>query len=392
MTAGGAVGAPTTGGTTGAPTTGVVTTDTATTGQVSKPRRAVFHPLRVGDIKPLTDDSVCISFVVPPELAEEYAFTQGQHLNIRTSLAGDDVRRSYSICAPAGSGQLRIGVKVLPGGHFSGFAAGNLKPGDVLDVMTPMGRFFTPLDPANEKHYCAIAAGSGITPIYSIVATTLQQEPKSKVTLIFANRTSRTVMFLEELEDLKDRYPDRFHLIHVLSREAQDAELLSGRLDKARLTKITETLVPAETVDDWFLCGPHEMVTDLRDALMEQGVDKAHVHSELFHVETAPRRRPAIRAEAGEGSDVIVTLDGRSSTFKLRSNEVSVLEATLRVRSDAPFACKGGVCGTCRAKLVDGEVEMDSNYALEPDEVARGYVLTCQSHPVTDKVELSYDG
>src|SRR3954454_7795170 len=214
------------------------------------PRHSVFHTLRVGDVTALTDDAVCITFDVPSELAEQYDFVQGQHVNVRTSLAGDDVRRSYSICSPAKSGRLRIGVKVLPGGHFSGFAVGGLEVGDEIEVMTPMGRFHTPLDPANAKHYCAIAAGSGITPILSIVATTLEREPMSRVTLLFANRTSRTVMFLEELEDLKDRYADRFHLVHVLSREAQDAELLSGRLDGQRLTRIVSSLVPADTVDE----------------------------------------------------------------------------------------------------------------------------------------------
>jgi ring-1,2-phenylacetyl-CoA epoxidase subunit PaaE len=359
--------------------------------QEERTRRPVFHPLKVSDISTLTDDAVCIGFAVPPELADDYDFVQGQHLTLRTSLAGDDVRRSYSICAPAGSGRLRIGVKVLPGGHFSGFAAGGLAVGDEIDVMTPMGRFYTPLDPANVKHYCAIAAGSGITPILSIVATTLAQEPHSRVTLLFANRTSRTVMFLEELEDLKDRYPGRFHLVHVLSREAQDAELLSGRLDGARLTKITETLVPAETVDEWFLCGPYEMVIDLRDALVEVGVDKTHIHSELFHVEKAPP--PPVRAvdDEGGGSEVTITLDGRRSTFRLKGADVPVLEAALAVRSDAPFACRGGVCGTCRAKLLEGEVSMDTNYALEPDEIAKGYVLTCQSHPTTPVVRLDYD-
>jgi ring-1,2-phenylacetyl-CoA epoxidase subunit PaaE len=358
---------------------------------VPTPRRAVFHPLRVSDVTALTDDAVCIEFDVPPELASDYDYVQGQHLTIRTTHAGDDVRRSYSICAPAGSGRLRIGVKVLPGGHFSGFAAGGLAVGDVLEVMTPSGRFHTPLDPAHEKHYCAIAAGSGITPIYSIIATTLEQEPSSRVTLIFANRTSRSVMFLEELEDLKDTYPDRFHLIHVLSREAQDAELLSGRLDAGRLTKINETLVPIETVDDWFLCGPFEMVVDLREALLEQGVDAHHVHSELFHVESTPSVRHEAPATEGKGSEVTINLDGRRSVFTLSGDDVSVLEAALRVRADAPFACRGGVCGTCRAKVVEGEVVMDTNYALEPEEIEAGYVLTCQSHPTTPRLSVDYD-
>ncbi len=354
-------------------------------------RRPRFHSLRVAEIVPLTDDAVSIGFEVPPSLAAEYDFVQGQHVTVRTSLAGDDVRRSYSICAPAGSGQLRIGVKVLPGGHFSGFAAGGLAVGDELEVMTPMGKFHTPLDPANAKHYCAIAAGSGITPILSIVATTLAQEPLSRVTLLYANRTSRSVMFLEELEDLKDRYAERFHLVHVLTREALDAELLSGRLDKARLTNITETLVPAETVDEWFLCGPYGMVMELRDALVEARVDKSSIHSELFHVDKTPPVREATAADAGEGSTVTINLDGRRSTFRLAGAGLSVLEAALQVRSDAPYACKGGVCGTCRAKVVEGAVTMDTNYALEPEEMAAGYVLTCQSHPTTETVSLDYD-
>jgi len=361
------------------------------TTQVPAARRPRFHPLRVSEIVELTDDAVSIAFEVPPSLATEYDFVQGQHLTVRTSLAGDDVRRSYSICAPAGSGQLRIGVKVLPGGHFSGFAAGGLAVGDELEVMTPMGRFFTPLDPANAKHYCAIAAGSGITPILSIVTTTLAQEPRSRVTLLFANRTSRSVMFLEDLEDLKDTCPDRFHLIHVLTREAQEAELLSGRLDKARITKITETLVPAETVDEWFLCGPYGMVMELRDALSEVGVDPARIHSELFHVDqVAPVPQTSAEDEC-QGSEVTVNLDGRRSQFRLSGTGLSVLEAALQVRSDAPYACKGGVCGTCRAKVVEGAVAMDTNYALEPEELAAGYVLTCQSHPTTDTVSLDYD-
>lgn len=354
-------------------------------------RHAVFHPLTVDEVTHLTDDAVCVGFEVPPELADDYDFVQGQHVTIRTPKAGDDVRRSYSLCAPAHARRLRIGVKVLPDGHFSSFAAGGLKPGDVLDVMTPLGHFYTPMDPENANHYCAIAAGSGITPILSIIATALRDEPHSRVTLLYSNRTSRSVMFLEELEDLKNQYADRFHLIPVFTREEQESELLSGRLDKARLTKITETLVPVENVDDWFLCGPYDMVMDLRDALVEAGVAKAHVHSELFHVETAPPvRQPAVVGE-GEGADVTITLDGRRSTFKLKGSDVPVLDAVLQVRADAPYACRGGVCGTCRAKLVEGEVEMDTNYALEPEELDAGYVLTCQSHPTSDTVVLDYD-
>jgi ring-1,2-phenylacetyl-CoA epoxidase subunit PaaE len=358
--------------------------------------------LTVAAIEPLTEDSVAITFDVPEELRADYAFVQGQHLTIWTELAGDDVRRNYSICSPVASGVLRIAVKRLPGGAFSEHALDVLKVGDVLDVMTPSGRFFTELSPDNRKHYVCVAAGSGITPILSIVASTLETEPHSSVTLIYANRTSRSVMFLEEVEDLKDSYPDRFQLIHILSREPQDVELFSGRLDVARMSRLLAGVVPPETVDEWFLCGPFEMVSDLRKLLVSEGVAKRAIHAEVFHVEAAPpaRRTPAEAAEAAEPSDqtpgagaskVTITLDGRRSSFDLAPGGPVVLEAALQVRADAPFACKGGVCGTCRAKVVEGSVEMDTNWALEPDEVDRGYVLTCQSHPTSDTVVLDYD-
>jgi ring-1,2-phenylacetyl-CoA epoxidase subunit PaaE len=374
------------------------------------PSHAVFHPLRVASVEPVTDDSVAVTFEVPEELREDYAFTAGQHLTIRTELAGDDVRRNYSICTPAGSGVLRVAVKRLPGGAFSEHALDVLRPGDVLDVMTPSGRFFTELDPVNRMHYVCVAAGSGITPVLSIVATTLAVEPHSQVTLVYANRTSRSVMFLEEVEDLKDAHPDRFQLIHVLSREPQEVELFSGRLDVARMGRILEGVVPPDTVDEWFLCGPHMMVSDLRKLLVSEGVPKNAIHAEIFHVEPSGRAPRAVRAGAGSaataadgrssgvtepgesaGAKVTVTLDGRTSSFTLAPDGPAVLDAALAVRADAPFACKGGVCGTCRAKVLEGSVEMDMNWALEPDEVAKGYVLTCQSHPTTGTLVLDYD-
>jgi ring-1,2-phenylacetyl-CoA epoxidase subunit PaaE len=354
---------------------------------------AVFHPLTVASIEPVSDDSVAITFDVPERLRDDYAFTQGQHLTIRTELAGDDVRRNYSICSPAGSGVLRVAVKRLPGGAFSEHALDVLRPGDVLDVMTPSGRFFTELDPAHRRHYVCVAAGSGITPVLSIVATTLATEPSSTVSLVYANRTHRTVMFLEEVEDLKDAYPDRFQLLHVLSQEPQEVELFSGRLDAARMGRILDGLLPPDAVDEWFLCGPFEMVTDLRKLLISEGVPKKAVHAEIFHVESAPPVRRALVARADEvGSRVTITLDGRRSSFTLAGDGPAVLDAALAVRADAPFACKGGVCGTCRARVVEGSVEMDTNWALEPDEVERGYVLTCQSHPTSPSVVLDYDG
>lgn len=359
-------------------------------------RHAVFHPLRVAAVVRLTDDAVSITFDVPQELREEFRFAAGQHLSVRAAQVGDDVRRNYSICTAAPDGPLRIGVKQLAGGRFSGYAATELRPGDVLDVMTPTGSFCPPLHEAQAKRYAAIAAGSGITPVLSILATALATEPQSTAALIYVNRRASTIMFLEELEDLKDRFPERFQLMNVLGEEQTDVEMFSGRLDVDRLSAILDTLLPVDDVDEWLLCGPLAMTDWVRDLLLGRGAAAANVHRELFHVgPTAPRRRtpdPADqRTSAGACADVTVILDGRSVSLVMPRDGDSILENTLRVRPDAPFACRNAVCGTCRARVVEGAVEMDSNYALEPDELSRGFVLTCQSHPVTDRVVLDFD-
>ncbi len=347
---------------------------------------AELHPLRVSAIDELTEDAVAITFEVPPELRDDYAFVHGQHVSVR---GADDVRRSFSICTPPSSGVLRIGVKRLPGGAFSDGIVGSLQVGDSLEVMTPAGRFTTDLDPSAARRYVAVAAGSGITPLLSIMAAVLEGEPGSRVTLVYANRTSRSVMFLDEVHDLKDRFPERFQILHVLSREQQDVELLSGRLDADRFRAIVEAF-GLSGADDWFLCGPHEMVVDLRQALTDLG--ETRVHTELFHADPAPRAPVAALADGADGAaQVTIRLDGRASDFPLRPDGPPVLEAALDVRGDLPFACRGGVCGTCRAKLVEGTVQMDANYALEPEEVERGYVLTCQSHPTAARVVLDYD-
>jgi ring-1,2-phenylacetyl-CoA epoxidase subunit PaaE len=357
-------------------------------------RHGVFHPLAVQSVEQLTEDAVAITFAVPDELRDNYAFDAGQHLTVRTEIDGVEIRRNYSICAPATSGRLRVAVKRLEGGVFSRFATGALAAGDVVDVMTPTGRFVPRLDAGQAKHYCAVAAGSGITPVLSIVATVLDVEPLSTVTLVYGNRTTRSVMFLDELADLKDRHPTRFRVINVLSREQQDVELFNGRIDAAKLTRLMETLIPPDSVDEWFLCGPFAMVEQARDTLLAAGVQLAHVHVELFHVEgEAPRESVAEQdatRDAGTSS-VTITLDGRATTFDVPRGGPRILDAALAVRADAPYACKGGVCGTCRAKLVTGEVAMDRNYALEPDEIESGFVLACQSTPITDEVVLDFD-
>ena len=358
-------------------------------------RRATIHPLQVKAVEPLTEDAVVIEFEVPPELEGEFSFTHGQHVSLRCEAAGDDTRRSYSICSAAGSGQLRVAVKRLPGGIFSAFALEQLRAGDVVEVVTPIGHFNTPLDPLHATSYAMIAAGSGIAPILSNLSTILAVEPGSSVTLIYGNRTVKDIMFLEELEDIKNRFPERFALYHVLSREEQDVELFHGHIDAERVSRFLDQLVPPDTIDEWFLCGPREMIESAKDVLLERGVDAAHVHAELFHAKDAQRPRTADQqtpATPSEGAaEVTIILDGRRSTFRVDADGERILDAALRVRSDAPYACKGGVCGTCRARLVSGSVEMDQHFALEQREIDAGFVLACQSHPTTPTVVLDFD-
>ena len=368
---------------------------TDATGPTAAPgrRHAVFHSLRVASVERLTEDAVAVTFDVPDELRAEFEFTAGQHLSVKSAALENDVRRSYSICSPATGGPLRIGVKRIPDGVFSSYAAERLQPGDFLDVMTPSGTFSTPLDPTRTKRYVAIAAGSGITPVLSILATALAIEQDSTAALIYVNRRTSTIMFLEELEDLKNRYTERFQLIHVLGQEMTEVEMLSGRLDVERLGRILDTILPVGDVDEWFLCGPLAMTDSVRSVLLHRGVDDALVRRELFHVGEPILRRRATTAPgtAVAGSEVTVLLDGRSLTFTLPRDGDSILDETLRARPDAPFACKNAVCGTCRARVVEGKVDMDSNYALEPEEIARGYVLSCQAHPVTERVVVDFD-
>lgn len=349
-----------------------------------------FSLLRVASVDRLTADAVAVTFAVPADLEQTYRFTPGQHLTLRRVIDGQDLRRTYSVCSSAVAGPLRVAVKRLDGGAFSSWATGALQVGDSLEVLPPAGRFGPSLDPRRRRRYGLVAAGSGITPVLSIAATALEVEPDSEVVLLFGNRTSRDVMFLEELADLKDSHPARLQVLHVLSREEQASELLSGRLDRQRFERLLATLVPVADVDEWYLCGPFGVVTDGRAALLAAGADPGSVHVELFHADPPPPRPPRPAGQAVGVSTVTALLHGRSTTVLVDRDAGSVLDAVLAVRPDAPYACKGGVCGTCRARVTSGAVEMDVNYALEPDELAAGVVLTCQSHPTTDEVRLEY--
>ncbi len=351
---------------------------------------AGFTLLGVRSVDPLTDDSVAITFDVPEDQRSRFRFSPGQHLTLRRVQDGQDLRRTYSVCSSSAGGPLRVAVKRLDGGAFSTWATSQLRAGDVLEVLPPAGRFGPELDPTARRTVGLVAAGSGITPVLSIAASVLDVEPGSDVVLVYGNRTQGDVMFLEELADLKDRFPGRLQVLHVLSREEQESELLSGRIDADRLTRLARSgLLPVEDVDAWYLCGPFGMVTDGRQTLLDLGVPADRVHVELFHAD-APPPRPPRDGPAQDAAEVTVVLNGRSSRLAVDGDTETVLDAVLRSRPDAPYACKGGVCGTCRARVVDGAVEMDVNYALEADELARGVVLTCQSRPTTPVVRLEF--
>lgn len=365
-------------------------------------KRARFHPLTVREVRRLTEDSIEVTFAVPNELAGEYDYAPGQYLALRRDFDGRELRRSYSICAAPVPGELRVAIKRDLGGEFSTWANESLAPGDVIDVMSPQGTFTTTVvpdasRPGASRHYAAIAAGSGVTPVMSLARTILAGSPSTRFSLVYSNRTAQDVMFLDELADLKDRYPSRFALFHVLTRERRVSDVFSGRLDAERLNTFLGHLVRPHDVDEWFICGPFDLVQLVRDTLEEAGVDRSQVRFELFTTDRpdrpeGSRGRPVVVDEREGTHTINFTLDGVSSTVStaLHSRE-TVLNAALRVRADVPFACAGGVCGTCRAKVVDGSVEMDENYALEPEELERGFVLTCQSHPTSDTVTVNYD-
>ncbi|MGH7070855.1 MAG: 1,2-phenylacetyl-CoA epoxidase subunit PaaE [Acetobacteraceae bacterium] len=355
---------------------------------------ASFHPLTVTEIRHGTRDSVVVSLAVPEQFATEFRFTQGQYLTFRTSIDGTEVRRSYSITAAPHEGALRVGIKKAPGGVFSTWANEVLKPGEQIEAMAPAGRFFVPLESAERRHYAGFAAGSGITPIFSIIKTTLVAEPLSSFSLFYGNRASSTIMFREELEELKDEYLERLSLTHILSREQQDVELFNGRIGKEKCRQLFRYWLDVGTLDAVFICGPQSMMVEVAEVLEEHGLERRRLKFELFATADSgrARRTTGVKTTArAERCQVTVILDGRARSFEMEKNTITILEAALNEGIEAPYACKAGVCSTCRALLVEGQADMDANYALEDYETARGYILTCQAYPVSDKVVVDYD-
>ncbi len=348
-----------------------------------------FHRLTVA-VEAETDDSVRISFEVPEALQDRFRHVPGQHLVLRAELDGEDVRRSYSIWSRPGCGRPSVAVKRIPGGRFSTWANTELRDGDTLEVMAPIGEFGHQPSAPTSGSYVALAAGSGITPVLSIIAAVLEVEAASRVTLVYGNRASSTIMFLEELEGLKNRFPERFQVVHVLSRESHEVPLFEGRVDGDKLRQLARSLLDVAAVDAWFLCGPLDMVEDLRGALAELGVPEAKLHSELFFDQRIERLDVPDGAGA-ERLQMTFTLDGRSSVVPIDPDGPTLLDYARTARSEVPFACKGGMCATCKAHVTHGTVRMTKNYALTEVEIQQGFVLTCQAHPVDGDVTLSFD-
>jgi ring-1,2-phenylacetyl-CoA epoxidase subunit PaaE len=352
-----------------------------------------FYPLKVAKVRNETRDTIAVTFDVPPELAASFDYQQGQHLTLRAQIGEEDVRRSYSICAAVQDRELRVAIKRTPGGLFSCWANDTLAPGATLEVMPPMGHFNVPLDAVASRHYVAFAAGSGITPILSIIKTTLLAEPHSRFTLFYGNRASSSVIFKEELTDLKDMYMERLNLAYVMSREQQDIELFNGRITKEKCAAFLRHWLRIEDIDVAFICGPEDMMLGVSAALQEAGLPRQNIKVELFAASIPKHQHKprALDALVRHETEVTVIMDGNHTSFTMDKDKESILDAGLRAGIDMRYSCKGGVCSTCRCKLVDGKVDMDVNYALEDYEIARGFVLSCQSFPVTDKVVVDFD-
>jgi len=352
-----------------------------------------FHPLRVASCRNETRDAVVVAFDVPGELRDRFQFVQGQHLTLRVTVKGEELRRSYSICSAPFEDSLCIAIKRVPDGLFSTWAHAHLKPGQFVDCMEPAGHFHVPLEPAAARHHVAFAAGSGITPVLSIVKTTLATEPRSHMTLVYGNRSSSSVLFKEELAGLKDRYTARFNLVYVLSREHQDVELFNGRIDREKCDRLLSQWIGPSAIDVAYICGPRSMMEAVSESLQSRGLDKSQVKMELFSVglPQGPRKHLMPAASRVEECKVTVIQDGHRREFTIDRNRQTVLDSALEQGIELPYSCKGGVCSTCRCKLTRGEVEMDTHYALEDYEIARGFILPCQSYALTNELALDYD-
>lgn len=356
-----------------------------------------FHPLTVKDVKRETEDTVSVAFDVPAELAIDYTFKQGQYLTFKKEINGEELRRSYSICRSPLDGELRVAIKKVDGGKFSTYANESLKVGDVMETMTPMGRFYTEINAENAKNYVAFAAGSGITPVMAHMRTVLQSEPKSNFTLVYGNKTTSSIVFREEIEDLKNEYMDRLKVFHILSREENEIPIFMGRIDEEKCGLLMKYFIDPETIDEVFVCGPAPMIDAVKAQCANAGLDRKQVHFELF---TSPAVLAASKSEAsrveqvrndGFVSKVKIILDGIATEFTMDAKSDNILDAAMKQGADLPYACKGGVCATCRAKIDQGTVRMDINYGLEPDELERGFVLTCQAHPTSSEVVVNFD-
>ncbi len=353
-----------------------------------------FHRLTISDIRRETPDSISLAFAIPASLGEAYRFAPGQHITLKRVIGGEEVRRSYSICSGLDEGELRVAVKKQEGGVFSGFAQEGFKPGDHIDVMTPSGHFTAPLDHAATRTYLGIAAGSGITPLLSIIKTVLAREPKSRFFLLYGNRTTQSIMFRAALEELKDRFLDRFSVTHVLSREAQDVPVLSGRIDDEKIALFLRGIGPAGAIDHAFICGPPALLDTAERVLEARGLPRSRLHLERFTVDGMPTPRRVTAGAAAPPRPIVAeaeaVLDGIRHHFPIAAGE-TVIDAALAAGLELPYSCRGGMCCTCRARLLSGTVEMEHNYSLEPWEIEAGYVLTCQSRPKTATLVLDYD-
>ncbi|MFL5335678.1 MAG: 1,2-phenylacetyl-CoA epoxidase subunit PaaE [Geminicoccaceae bacterium] len=355
---------------------------------------AAFHPLTVTGVRRETLESVVLTLAPPPAARDAFRFVQGQYLTLRTTLDGEEVRRSYSICAAAHEPELRVGIKKIQGGLFSTWANEEVVPGQVIEAMPPLGNFHLPLDPATHRYYVGFAAGSGITPLISILKTTLAAEPHSRFTLVYGNRVTSSIMFREDLEDLKNENLGRLALVHILSREQQDIELFNGRIDKAKCGQLLDHWLDIAGVDAAFICGPQDMMLQVSESLREHGLDQRRIKFELFATAEPGKRARKAAAESvsrTETCQATITIDGRSRELEIAKQGPTVLDAALEAGMELPFACKAGVCSTCRAMLTEGKVDMDANYALEDYEIVHGYILTCQSYPTSDRLVVDFD-